>query len=341
MKRRSMKSNRKVLKFKRRHIILILVLLLSGMLYQVRYLYRLQIEGTRYARESDVASVTDWEPFNNTNPHKNTWCPKAFCQNSPLCTPCQRRHLLIISTARSGSTTLLRMFNALPNVRLSGENHNQIKFVAKLTSNLLENRPRLLKHPMDKPTGPFMHNTIPQGSFGCIAQDIFHMMNPPPLAVQQNKAIQMAEYDKDLILGFKTIRMHVGDWTAQQASEYLKSHFPCSRMIINYKTNITHQYVSFRQTFGNSSETYSGPSMNALKKANQFQFDLYQNLGDDYSKLIDMDEWSKDVHVLNDILTWLGFDQCHFEAMVHENLNGYTRDTSTELQVGKHCMPPS
>jgi hypothetical protein len=150
----------------------------------------------------------------------------------------------------------------------------------------------------------------------------------------------MADYDKDLILGFKTVRMHAGDWTAQEASEYLKSHFPCSRVIINYQTNITHQIESYHQAFGNRNNTYLGPSMDELKKANQFQFDLYQSLGDDYSKLIDLDEWSKDVQMLNDIVTWLGFDECQFEAIVHENLKGYTRDTSTKLKVGRNCKPP-
>ena len=59
----------------------------------------------------------DWEPFNTTNPHNDTFCPSAKCRNSPLCTPCHRRHFLILSTARSGSTTLVRMFNELPNMR--------------------------------------------------------------------------------------------------------------------------------------------------------------------------------------------------------------------------------
>ena len=325
--------------------------MLSGTFYLHRKMYALHLE-TNTNPDDEIShsykrilpqeeNVADhWEPFNLTNPHKHTWCPNAFCQNSPLCKPCQRRHLLLVSTARSGSTTLLRMFNALPNVRLAGENHNQIKFVAKLTSNLVNNRPRLLRHPHDKHTGPFMHNAIPQGSFGCIAQDVFHMMNPPPLAVQQNKDIQMEEYDKDLILGFKTVRMHLGDWTAQKASEYLKSHFPCSRVIINYQTNITHQLESHHQTFGNQSDTYLAPSMDQLEKANQFQFNLHRNLGDDYSKLIDMDEWSKDVQVLNQIVSWLGFEKCQFESIVHENLKGYKRDTSTELKVGAECKPP-
>jgi|AntRauTorckE5430_2_1112549.scaffolds.fasta_scaffold20464_1 hypothetical protein len=36
------------------------------------------------------------------------------------------------------------------------------------SNNLLYNRPKALEAPMDKPNGPFMHNTIPKGSMGCI-----------------------------------------------------------------------------------------------------------------------------------------------------------------------------
>eukprot|EP00979_Chaetoceros_neogracilis_P012636 scaffold3389_cov188-Chaetoceros_neogracile.AAC.11 len=84
------------------------------------------------------------------------------------------------------------MFNALPNMRLSGENHNELSYIANLTSNLLNNRPNILKHPMDKANGPFMHNTIPKGSMGCIAQQITHNLNPPPLAIQQDKNINIS-----------------------------------------------------------------------------------------------------------------------------------------------------
>jgi len=57
-----------------------------------------------------------FESFNHTNPHKNSWCPRATCNNSPLCQPCKKRFLFIISTGRSGSTSLLSMLNYLPGV---------------------------------------------------------------------------------------------------------------------------------------------------------------------------------------------------------------------------------
>lgn len=62
-------------------------------------------------------SSEPFEPFNNTNPYEEAWCPLATCNNSPVCAPCNKRYLFIIATGRSGSTTLLKMFNSLPNVR--------------------------------------------------------------------------------------------------------------------------------------------------------------------------------------------------------------------------------
>ena len=285
---------------------------------------------------------TNWEPFNVSNPYQDSYCPRAMCLNSPLCTPCDRRHFFILSTARSGSTTLLRMFNALPNMRLSGENHNTLKYIAELTINLLQNRPRILQHPMDKVSGPFMHNAIPKGSMGCIAQQITHNLNPPPLEVQKDKRVGMEEYDAGLILGFKTVRFHESNMTASQAANFLVTHYPCAKYLINYQSNLTHQFESFQRTFNHDDETeieYNGPSMEVLKGWNEFQEMLHKEL-DGMSKLIDLDEWSENVEVLNDVVDWLGYSRCKFEGIIHDNKKGYAMDNETDLNVGKHCWFP-
>jgi hypothetical protein len=281
-----------------------------------------------------------WEPFNTTNPYKESWCPEAECLNSPLCLPCKRRHFIIVSTARSGSTTLLRMFDALPNMRLAGENHNELYYISTLTSNLLDSRPNLLKHPMDKPTGPFMHNTIPKGSMGCRAQDILHHLNPPPLDVQLNKSINMEEYDKGLILGFKTVRLHQSGWSGNQAAEYIKTHLPCTRILVNFQTNITHQYLSYKRTFNHTEgEEYLGPTMEKLEYINKFQQEFHKSLKG-MSMLVDLDKWSQDVRILNKVVKWMGYKNCRFEEIVHENDKGYATDTETELSVGENCVYP-
>lgn len=282
-----------------------------------------------------------WEPFNSTNPHADSWCPKATCLNSPLCRPCERRHFFIFSTARSGSTTLLRMFNALPNMRLAGENHNEMWYLSEMTNNLVRNRPKILKHKEDKPTGPFAHNYIPDGSMGCVAQHALHNLNPPPMAIQQNKDVNMEEYDRNLILGFKGVRLHHGNWTGKEAADYIKSHFPCSRVVINYQTNVTHQYESFKRTFNHTDGgVYLGPSKENLRANNDWQREFWNSLGSDMAWLIDMDKWTQDVGVLNKVVNWLGYENCVFKAIAHENDKGYAPDTKTDLDLGERCIYP-
>lgn len=129
--------------------------------------------------------ATTSEAFNNTNPHKESWCPSAMCYNSPLCVPCNRRYLFILATGRSGSTTLLRMFNELPNIRLAGENLNQLYFASQLVANL-ENDNHFVspmwvrkgKYMKPKIDGPFQHNALPIGHMSCAFQNLLNALNP-------------------------------------------------------------------------------------------------------------------------------------------------------------------
>ena len=354
---------------------------------------------------SSLSSIDQWNPFNNSNPHQSSWCPTATCQNSPICTPCNRRHLFIFSTARSGSTTLLSMFNTLPYTRISGENHNTFGVASLIEDNLLNHRPQLLKHPMDKYNGPFRHNTIPKGSLACITQQLHYTMNPPPLHIQQDKSyahnIQSSSYDEYTILGFKEVRLH-SFTTPSIAANFYRNHFPCSRFIINVQYNITHQLESYQRTFtkngtlvlmmkkksnttrsndttdndtttttttttttninttttttyhnsttnitdndhhqsDKNNNQYNGPSEDDLTKIRDFHLQVGTLLGEDYAKVIHFDQWKDDVSILNEVIHWLGYKNCNFNAIVHENDNGYGVDSSTIIDLGKNCHYP-
>mmetsp|Transcript_21676 Transcript_21676/g.27351 ORF Transcript_21676/g.27351 Transcript_21676/m.27351 type:complete len:362 (-) Transcript_21676:76-1161(-) len=314
-----------------------------------------------YSFPNYSAATKKWSPFNTTNPHMKTWCPEAECLNSPLCLPCKRRHLFIISTARSGSTTLLRMFNDLPNVRISGENHNTFGFVSQIESNLKDHQPQLLKHPIDKTDGPFRHNTIPKGSLACISQDLHYIMNPPPLEVQNDPHFTdnlKSKYDPNAILGFKTVRLHMFK-KPRAAARFLMTHFPCSRFIINVQQNITHQYQSYQRTFtgslkkrgnstvnatnvsvDNSTAAYNGPTKAGLKDIRDFHVALSRALGKSSAKIIRFDHWKDNVNVLNEVLDWLGYENCQYDAITHENENGYGVDNTTIIDLGKDCHYP-
>ena len=49
---------------------------------------------------------------------------------------------------------------------------------------------------------------------------------------------------------------------------------------------------------------------------------------------------AKDVEILNDLIHWLGFRECKYKEVVHENVNGYGRDHDTDTGIGEKCHYP-
>ena len=277
--------------------------------------------------------------FNQTNPHKHSWCPSASCHNSPMCSPCNRRYLFIVATGRSGSTTLLKMLDFLPNVRLSGENNNELFVASQLESNLrgahfpLGDPLLEQEHPMD---GAWMHNVIPTQSMACPIQQVVSTLNPPPSqvlhAVNETGKLSLAEYDQSTILGIKTIRLQASKWSPDGAADFFRENFPCSRIVVNIRSDIKSQVASMNNE-GWESENES------LSKENSFLKRFAGSLGQDMARLIDMTKWTTDVSILNDLLDWLGYEDCHYQSILHENHDGYDLD-QTDPHLGEQCHYP-
>lgn len=213
---------------------------------------------------------------------------------------------------------------------------------------------------MDKTDGPFRHNTIPKGSMGCVMQHLHYVLNPPPLSIQQD--VQYAQYDlqstydEHTILGYKSVRLHKFD-SPMEAVHFFKNHFPCSRFVVNIQMNVTHELDSYEKNFkgtvkvaNNKKEKadgcaeptiqYAGPTIQELTQIRDFYISFANLIGDPYAKLIQFDEWKDDVGILNDVVDWLGYKHCAFNAISHDNENGYAVDNHTVIDVGEDCQYP-
>ncbi len=283
------------------------------------------------SKEEEVLRIR-YDAFNNTNPHAKSWCPYALCRNSPLCTPCNRRYLFIITNGRSGSTTLLKMLNLLPGIRLSGENNGVMVSAASLERNLggVED---LLGQRNDVRDGAWMHNGIPAGALACSMQQIINTINPPPYRVQRRVNVtgspSIQEYDRFKILGMKTVR--IGDsklWDAKAVSNFFQTNFPCSKIVVNIRSERKKQVMSsMRASWKESNQT---EIEERLRHSQGFLKEFYHELGPNRAILIDMKEWTKDISVFNAMVKWLGFENCEFKALLRENFNRYQHDTTTD-----------
>ena len=138
-------------------------------------------------------------------------------------------------------------------------------------------------------------------------------------------------------MGCKTIRFHKTDLNVKNSAEYLKEAFPCSRIIVNIRSNIQSQLDSIQGNFQKVTNTTTGES---IERFNQFLIDLAKELGSDMAKVLDSSEWVEDVNVLNDVVDWLGFENCKFTSIVHENSNGFGRDHETDVGIDHACHYP-
>lgn len=296
------------------------------------FFFLMQMWGLRFI---NILSNTQYsKPFNLENPNLS-WCPYAKCHNSPMCSPCRRKFLIIIATGRSGSTTLTNMLDLLPDVRMAGENNGHLLFGLQALENLKNTRNFKLRS-KETVTGAWKHHAIPEGSISCPIQNMFENMNPPPPEVL---SLRKGFDDSDTIIGFKTVRFHdkrFGD-SFERSTDFLMEAFPCAKFIINIRGDIDSQIRSWENAFGSKMEE------DEIRTYNTRLEKVADRLGPNRARMIDMSEWSKEdgsgLHVLNDLLDWMGFQGCQYDKLLHSNKDGYAQD-GTRVNLGKKCRAP-
>jgi len=286
-----------------------------------------------------------FQAFNQTNPHEHSWCPSASCHNSPMCSPCNRRYLFIAATGRSASTTLLKMLNYLPNVRLSGENNNELYVASLLDSNLRKSSSSMAYD--EEVVGAWMHHKIPNQAMACPIQHVVSTITPPPNEVLQTLnetwAPSLDEYDQSTILGLKTIRIQQSEWSPSEwspseAAAFFKESFPCSRIVVNIRSDTGRQAQSAVK-LGWTPRTPDAVEEGLMKEV-EFLTEFAEHLGPDTARIIDMEMWTQHVSILNDLVAWLGYKDCNFQSIVHDNHHGYGLDLRTDPKIGDKCHYP-
>eukprot|EP00559_Dactyliosolen_fragilissimus_P002643 CAMPEP_0184868138 /NCGR_PEP_ID=MMETSP0580-20130426/29280_1 /TAXON_ID=1118495 /ORGANISM="Dactyliosolen fragilissimus" /LENGTH=225 /DNA_ID=CAMNT_0027368817 /DNA_START=488 /DNA_END=1165 /DNA_ORIENTATION=- len=220
------------------------------------------------------------------------------------------------------------MLDRLPGVRMAGENNNQLWYMRKALQNLYETKDLKLHKDMENVVGAWKHYPIPDQSLACPVQHLFHSINPPSPGKLSDKRYD----DSDTIIGWKTVRFHTPISGIDKSIDFLLKHFPCSRIVFNIRGDIQAQKESWKKAFGTDKDVSSMIFINNLiiKAA--------AKLGPDRARLVDMSEWSRPegLEVLNDLIQWLGFKNCKYPRLLHENKNKYGVDREL-FDLGNHC----
>jgi len=322
--------------FKRLALVIAAIVLLSIVMLKVDINYTIFSSrgiGDCKLRRKDENKVLSSSPVtSNTSSAAvdfggSPWCPKAFCPNSDLCHPCRRRFLILIATGRSASTTLTYMLDALPGIRMSGENNDELKAIRSMIDNIGSSI-NFQRNAGQKTA--WGHNRIPEGAFSCAAQHMIETINPP--LTDTNGTI--LENDSETIVGFKTIRFLIGvkEEDTRDLVRWVQKTFPCARILVNIRSAAQEQAASVDKAFGYHEDIES------LKETNVRMRKVAELFGDQ-AYLLDSSDWLKEIQHLNQAIKWLGFhESCFFKELLEFNTEGGGYENGkTKLTLNPDC----
>ena len=184
---------------------------------------------------------------------------------------------------------------------------------------------------------------IPAQSMACPIQKVLSTINPPPKEIlqglNQTGKDNLDEYEASKIIGAKMIRVQRGDWSADEAAEFVETNFPCAKYIVNIRSNVYKQALSWKKIWEKTGGRSIQQIRDKVEKENDFLHRFSKKLGDDKVKLINKEAWTENITVLNEVVDWAGFRHCQYDKMLHQNKNRYEEDRS-EVHLGDECHSP-
>ena len=215
---------------------------------------------------------------------------------------------------------------------MAGENADTLHYLKDMKEGVMDNE---LWAGSSGKQSAWGHNEVPPQSFSCVAQHMIETINPPKLETGESfsKMEEKVREDDQRIVGFKTIRFLSGPESDDDSLvQFIRENFPCSKIVINYTSNITRQSNSdwFGAKEKNSTLSKLGEKNARLMKiSTMFGSRAY---------VLDSAVWLKNISVLNEMVNWLGFsEKCHFTSLLRFNVggSGYGHgDTTIKMQRG-------
>lgn len=159
---------------------------------------------------------------------------------------------------------------------------------------------------------------------------------PPNL--KNNDSHIFEQTQRKSILGFKNIGREITMGSVPMetpVADFVKENFPCSRIIINYSSNLERQANSSWHAQKNHTQQVTElAKLNSRLKvmAKQFGSQAY---------VLDSALWLKNLTYLNELVSWLGFPpECHFKGLLEFNTkgNGYGHGQTTLNEDHRACL---
>jgi hypothetical protein len=218
---------------------------------------------------------------------------------------------------------------------MAGENNNAIQHIKDMIDSIFSMKPMRID---SSRLSAWYHNPIPAGALGCVSQ---HMIETivPPVMLNKTHVVPRAATE---IIGFKTIRLIplISIDKIPGIVDFLNDHFPCTRYIVNHRSDLQDQAESQLTVFlhQQNATRYVDEAVARLDLEVQRMLKFAELMGD-RAKVIDSSNWTQNVGHLNEAVRWLGFnDKCEFSGVLELNTkNGYGTTGTTNVVIDPEC----
>lgn len=209
------------------------------------------------------------------------------------------RWIIILGTGRSGSTSVLRMVNALPSVRVTGEHYGLLNDFMAVYKKLQR---------VEKMRGPaWRHEKFKSLRFMCWARSFFKCNN-------------------STICGFKEIRYNTAEAIAFVARIFDED--ASTRFILTYRLELAAQLRSHDRTHGFRA------SPDSLQAETTALLNFHANRGNRSVRLFPLEQFSRDS--FTDLFAFLGFPHCRALRVAHSNKrHGFADDARADSNLVK------
>lgn len=170
----------------------------------------------------------------------------------------------------------------------------------------------------------WVHEPFSKEIMACSVQTAFEAINPPP----------SDKITDDLILGFKTIRLHQNE-NVTQTAQFLRESFPCARYLVNYKSP-----EALKDSFDKVGFKKKGvTTLDEMQRKIDLTKQIGEALPESQTRFLDSEQWTKNITILNEVVEWMGYSkECHFTELLEFNTEGTGYHSGrTELKMDPNC----
>ena len=220
--------------------------------------------------------------------------------------------LVILGTGRSGSTTILSMLNAVPQIQISGENYGMMNPLAYV----------LTRH--QAPLSKLKHLNF-KGYSGSSRSPWYGVNGEEVRDSLCSVVLRLAPHDKTkhrpLIRGFKEVR-----WERSVLGAV--ALLPGVRFVVSYRRDTSGQAASGWHSWNGSARAAAGwasPNQ-GIDEATRAMLEAVNATGRPTFHL-PLEDFS--TAAFNQLLRWVGVTNCSFRGVVHEHSGGgYSADAA-------------